>query len=431
MAVIGRNLIEQPRFTAAADESGWYGLPEYSGANLPAPVAWHDTGNRYRAFLTGKTYKSPLFRPIGNIEPGAYYVWVSYRDGASLNADPGLFGIVPIEPGSASKPIWEESRYVAGERDKYLKKLNKPSGDFIDKSATIEIPDMSGWQYKDRYGGELYLPEEHANIEFAIVVLGAGTLNLTSVAGCRLDEISQYDEPLAGYFDGSTPDADGVTYSWDGDEFNSTSTANYGTPETIVITPPSAEFSDNPPQFMLPEVTGVIWIVNGETYEPGAYQVEPTKDGVTVKIVPVEEFGYEFDPPAEEQEYTWYAADPDPDPDPDDGSSIIPQQVIERGGQRVADALGWTEDRLDEARAAYETTLLIAWAYTRGVGFTDDLVPEYPISRAAELAACRLAPNPEQLTRWQLGSDSETMPGFSGFTLAERHVLDRYRVRWA
>ena len=115
MAVIGRNLIERPRFTAAADESGWYGLPEYSGANLPAPVTWDDSRNRYRAYLTGKTYTSPLFRPIGNIKPGTYYVWVSYRDGGPLNADPGRFGIVPIEPGSSARPLWEEKRYVAGE----------------------------------------------------------------------------------------------------------------------------------------------------------------------------------------------------------------------------------------------------------------------------------------------------------------------------
>lgn len=438
MAVIAKNLVKQPRFIEVTDETGWFGLAKFGGSNLQAPATKltpepdpTQTGNACTVYLTGMTYESPLFRPIGNIEPGTYYLWIRYRDGSNKSLAPGRFGIVPIDnTDSVPAPIWDDANYLPGEYDKYLKPLEKPAAEYINKSATIEIPDMGGWEYLNSHGDQLYLSAEHANVEFAIALIGAGTLNLTAVSGARLDEISNYDEPLPGYFDGSMPEADGVTFSWDGEAFRSTSSAADGTAETIVIDPPAAQFSEDPPQFMLPEATGVIWTVNGENYEPGGYQVEPTKDGVTVKIVPVEKFGYTFDPPAEEQEFTWYAADPDPDPDPgpvENWAWPVEGEVTD-GGKLVARFLKWSSnDELQQATFYYSVVLAYVWAYTRGKGFDLDMQPNLPLQRVIVAAGARLAYNPESVSRWQVTTESETLTVFNGFNLAEQAVLRRYR----
>ena len=83
----------------------------------------------------------------------------------------------------------------------------------------------------------------------------------------------------------------------------------------------------------------------------------------------------------------------------------------------------------DVTQRAYDAAKLMARAYTRGEGFTND-EPNDEIAAAILTAACRLARNPGGL------STSETMGpfafdvrgGFSGFTLGELAVLDQYRV---
>ena len=203
-----------------------------------------------------------------------------------------------------------------------------------------------------------------------------------------------------------------------------------------VIEPPAPVITDT--GYTLPEVEGVEWSVNGQPAEPGTYEPDTSAGPVTVAIVAEPAEGYEFDPPAEVVTATFEPApgpDPDPDPDPDPSwpdPEPAPEAVIVAGGDRLAASLRWTSeaDRA-AARDAYETVLLVAWGYTRGRGFTEALEPTYPIGRVVAMAAARLAVNPEQLDRWQVSGDSETLNAFQGFTLAERHVLDRYRRRFA
>jgi hypothetical protein len=71
----------------------------------------------------------------------------------------------------------------------------------------------------------------------------------------------------------------------------------------------------------------------------------------------------------------------------------------------------------------------MARAYTRGEGFTDgdDGDPNGDIAAVIVTAAARLVANPEQLAS-DVGTVS-TRNGFSGFTLTEQIVLNRYRKR--
>jgi hypothetical protein len=73
---------------------------------------------------------------------------------------------------------------------------------------------------------------------------------------------------------------------------------------------------------------------------------------------------------------------------------------------------------------------MMARAYTRGHGFDDD-EPNDEIGAVIVTAAARLAANPQQLSRTNTtGPFSENVVGgFSGWTLAEQFVLNRYRKR--
>lgn len=72
----------------------------------------------------------------------------------------------------------------------------------------------------------------------------------------------------------------------------------------------------------------------------------------------------------------------------------------------------------------------IAKAYTRGRGF-DGNVPNEEISAVITTAAARLAANGPQLAVDRtIGPFTESLRGgFTGWTIAELYVLNRYRVR--
>ncbi|MGY4709063.1 hypothetical protein ACXDF8_05770 [Mycolicibacterium sp. CBM1] len=95
-------------------------------------------------------------------------------------------------------------------------------------------------------------------------------------------------------------------------------------------------------------------------------------------------------------------------------------------GQLVADFLGQGDDSslvtLAESHADIVTQ--IARAYTRDGGFTEG-VPNADIAAVITTAAARLVANPEQIST-TIGTVS-VRGGFSGWTLTERLVLNRYR----
>ncbi|RBP64139.1 hypothetical protein DFO66_10711 [Brevibacterium sanguinis] len=93
-------------------------------------------------------------------------------------------------------------------------------------------------------------------------------------------------------------------------------------------------------------------------------------------------------------------------------------------------------NRADDAEAvtlasAYVDVIWeMAKEYTRGEGFSIDGLQAKPsVVSAVKLAVIRVAANPTQVKRFQVGEYSETPTVFEGFTLAELAVLNAYRKR--
>ncbi|MDS1114488.1 hypothetical protein RD149_12000 [Gordonia westfalica] len=99
-------------------------------------------------------------------------------------------------------------------------------------------------------------------------------------------------------------------------------------------------------------------------------------------------------------------------------------------GETVAAFLGQGPDpdlglvALAEQHAAIVTAM--ARAYTRGEGFAGG-IPTDDIAAVITTATARLVANPEQINT-TTGSVS-VLGGFTGWTLAELFVLNRYRKR--
>lgn len=98
--------------------------------------------------------------------------------------------------------------------------------------------------------------------------------------------------------------------------------------------------------------------------------------------------------------------------------------------QKVADFLGQDDDGdllvLAGEHLAAVTALVKGW--TRGQGFAPE--PADDLAAVILTATARLVSNPAQLTREEL--DGYTVTGsFSGFTLPEQMILNRYRRRAA
>ncbi|HWL96049.1 MAG TPA: hypothetical protein VNP20_01835 [Nocardioidaceae bacterium] len=97
-------------------------------------------------------------------------------------------------------------------------------------------------------------------------------------------------------------------------------------------------------------------------------------------------------------------------------------------GQDVADFLGQGDDTTLVALAGEHVGIVAAMAraYTRDNGFTAD-EPAEDVAAVIVTATARLVANPEQLAR-DVGSVS-LRGGFTGWSLAETFVLNRYRKR--
>jgi hypothetical protein len=97
-------------------------------------------------------------------------------------------------------------------------------------------------------------------------------------------------------------------------------------------------------------------------------------------------------------------------------------------GQDVADFLGQGTDTTLVALAGQAVPIITAMAraYTRDRGFTGP-EPDDQIAAVITTATARLVANPEQLPT-DVGSVS-IRGGFTGWTLAELFVLNRFRVR--
>ena len=206
---------------------------------------------------------------------------------------------------------------------------------------------------------------------------------------------------------------------------------------TEVIPAPVAEGTED--GYMLPEVPGVRWLVNGDETPPGSYSVQPVTEETTVTIIPEALAGYEFDAAPEPLVLTFTPApDPEPDPEPDPGEWLHlldddPERALVAStlAPRALRHAGMDPDAAPAPAAAMAeghlaTVLEYVKGYTRGRGF-HGYVPERPLQAVIVAATGRLVTNPEQVTYYSTGDYSERPATLTGWTLAELQVLRRYR----
>lgn len=101
-------------------------------------------------------------------------------------------------------------------------------------------------------------------------------------------------------------------------------------------------------------------------------------------------------------------------------------------GQRVAEFVGRGDDQAFVALASEHVQIITAMArgYTRDRGFETG-VPAEDLAAVIVTATARLLANPDQVPNdLTAGSFSKrTYAGFTGWSLAETFILDRYRKR--
>lgn len=101
-------------------------------------------------------------------------------------------------------------------------------------------------------------------------------------------------------------------------------------------------------------------------------------------------------------------------------------------GQRVAEFVGRGDDQAFVALASEHVQIITAMArgYTRDRGFENG-VPAEDLAAVIVTATARLLANPDQVPNdVTAGSFSKrTYAGFTGWSLAETFILDRYRKR--
>jgi hypothetical protein len=97
--------------------------------------------------------------------------------------------------------------------------------------------------------------------------------------------------------------------------------------------------------------------------------------------------------------------------------------------QDVADFLGRGQDNTVLALAGEHVAIVTAMAraYTRGKGFDENGDPLDDVAAVIVTATARLMANPDQIAR-TTGPFSYS-GGFTGWSLAETFVLNRYRKR--
>ena len=232
-----------------------------------------------------------------------------------------------------------------------------------------------------------------------------------------------------------------------------------------VIPAPAAERTED--GYMLPEVEGVIWTVDGVEKVPGSYSVEPVTETTTVTILPTADVGYVFDTEPEPLVLV-FEPEPEPDPDPepepepdpepgpepvgpftptpapdepdevteaawarlmdDDPQAVyvatkLAERIVKHTGQDVADL---DPAEVLTARDHAMTVLEYVRGYVRDRGFIG-YVPHRSLQAVIVSAGARLFINPEQLTYYSTGDYSERPATLTGWTAAELGVLRRFR----
>ena len=215
-------------------------------------------------------------------------------------------------------------------------------------------------------------------------------------------------------------------------------------PPATVIPVPAAQGTED--GYVLPEVEGVRWIVDGAERPAGAYSVQPVTETTTVTITPEALDGYAFDAEPVPLVLTFEPAPapaPEPEPEPeepgdgpeewgrlmdDDPQALF---VARRLAERIIRHTGGnleavTADELVTAQDHALTVTEYVRGYTREQGFVG-YIPHRSLQAVIVAAAARLYVNPEQITYYQTGDYSERPATMTGWTMAERAVLRRFR----
>lgn len=219
-----------------------------------------------------------------------------------------------------------------------------------------------------------------------------------------------------------------------------TLTVTVGPPVTVIPVPAAQSTDDG---YALPETEGVRWIVDGTVTVPGTYSVHPVTETTVVTITPEALDGYEFDAEPVPLVLTFEPA-PDAEPDPGDDPGDDPEEwgrlmdddpqalfVARRLAERIVRHTGGnldtvTANELVTAQDHALTVLEYVRGYTREQGFVG-YIPHRSLQAVIVAAAARLYVNPEQVTYYATGDYSERPATMTGWTMAERAVLRRFR----
>ncbi len=386
-------------------------------------------------FSTSTDAARVILAPIATIAGAAYIVSPDVEEGYRITDDKSV-GPRPVRP-----PFVAASTY---------RTLTIPLTIPTNRSATVSLLTSRG----EETGGTLNMATAHY-----AVALEHGTAAFSiGLAYWRLDTAAG-EAIRAGYFDGDTPDTAEMDYAWTGTPHRSTSVATLATvtppdPEepTVIPTPAAMSTADG---YMLPELEGVRWIVDGTPTMPGTYAVQPVTETTTVTIMPEELDGYLFDAEPEPLLLTFEPAppidpdpvdpdpvdpDPEPEPDPEAWGRLMdddPQAlfVARRLAERIVRHTGGSLDTVtaDELVTAQDHALTVieyVRGYTRERGFVG-YIPHRSLQAVIVAAAARLYVNPEQVTYYATGDYSERPATMTGWTAAELAVLRRFRRIYA
>ena len=290
MAIIGRNIIAQPR--NPGDMPSWaaqmYGTTRapmnqnFNGAAVELPGIGSTTpviGNTQNGAV-GVTFDGADMLPGRRVKFG---VWYSTTAGAK---DIGAVMLMPqfhyfanrhwLEP--SSRPWGGQNRAIGEYEDKLLAltvDAPKSVGDYIYiESEPVELPDFMDFQARNAHNSTVNYETPNHEMMWAVAVAN-GPMNAIRLAAVRVD-IETGDEYASewysGYIDGSKTDSDDTSFHWTGPPFDSASYAELAI-TLVEVTPAAPVFTDNDDDgggsWTTDELEGVIYTPAEGVAAPG------------------------------------------------------------------------------------------------------------------------------------------------------------------
>src|SRR5690625_4769306 len=172
MAVVARNLVRTPRWDNTTHSSNWSALTA-AGSVIQPSINSDDSNNvnpvtnggGYRAVFSGVRQRGVIFAPIGTLEPGDYYVWLSVRN-SSVPMQDILMGVIPLMNGRPMRTSNEPSVPLLDEYPSWgTATFGQSTTNILRRNDTFSVPDLSGAEYRDGYGNPAGNLPDHSEIE--------------------------------------------------------------------------------------------------------------------------------------------------------------------------------------------------------------------------------------------------------------------------